>query len=160
MPLTAFLSQHATLCKPYKNTHIHISKTLDRLAYRAGVTAGVSAPLTDGFLSGVSTAFGTGLPHRLAEGAILQTEAALHFDLTSESPSISTQISALRNIFVAREGEGLLDDQVEKVLWVCSIFLGQSVQLIFWMLIEGPSSGCSSSLCRHHRYPSRIKERN
>ncbi|KAF9523733.1 carbohydrate esterase family 9 protein [Crepidotus variabilis] len=87
------------------------------LAYRAGVTTGISAPQTDGFLAGIGAAFGTGLPHRLAHGAVLQQETALHFDLISSKTSVSTQMAALRNLFVASGAKGELADRIERVLW-------------------------------------------
>jgi len=89
-----------------------------RLAYRAGVTAGITSPLTDGFLSGLGTAFGTGLPHRLEKGALLQDVTALHFDLTSSKPSVSTHIAALRNLFLG-QSEGELAVQIKEVISVC-----------------------------------------
>jgi cytosine/adenosine deaminase-related metal-dependent hydrolase len=46
------------------------------LAYRSGVTTGITAPSSNGFLAGLSTAFNTGLPHRLAKGAVVQDIAA------------------------------------------------------------------------------------
>jgi hypothetical protein len=95
-----------------------ISFALLRLAYRAGVTAGITAPSTDGFLSGLGTAFGTGLPHRLAKGASLQGVTALHFDVTSLKPSMSTHIAALRNLFLGQI-EGELAVQTKEVVSVC-----------------------------------------
>lgn len=62
------------------------------------MTLGVTAPSSRGFLSGLSTAFNTGLPHRLAKGAVVQEVAALHVAIDSSEPSVSTQIAALRNL--------------------------------------------------------------
>jgi hypothetical protein len=42
-----------------------------RLAYRAGVTTAVSAPVSGGMFSGASVAFRTGAAHKLEEGAIV-----------------------------------------------------------------------------------------
>lgn len=93
--------------------------SLHRLAYRAGVTTGITAPLTDGFLSGLGAAFGTGLPHRLTNGSLLQEVTALHFDLiSSKKPSVSTAIAALRNLFLGQI-EGELAVQIKKVISVC-----------------------------------------
>lgn len=78
---------------------------------------GITAPLTDGFLSGLGTAFGTGLPHRLANGALLQEVTALHFDFRSSKPSVSTQIAALRNLFLG-QSEGELAVQIKEVISV------------------------------------------
>jgi len=73
--------------------------------------------LTGGFLSGLGTAFGTGLPHRLAKGAVLQDVTALHVELTSSKPSVSTHIAALRNLFF-KPPEGQLGTQIQKILKV------------------------------------------
>ena len=73
--------------------------------------------MTAGFLSGLGTAFGTGLPHRLAKGAVLQDVTALHVELTSSKPSVSTHIAALRNLFF-KPPEGQLGTQFQKILKV------------------------------------------
>lgn len=62
------------------------------------MTTGITAPSSDGFLAGLSTAFNTGLPHRLAKGAVIQDIAALHIAIDSSEPSVSTHIAALRNL--------------------------------------------------------------
>ncbi|KXN85387.1 hypothetical protein AN958_11487 [Leucoagaricus sp. SymC.cos] len=81
-----------------------------QLAYRAGVTAGVSAPISFGFLSGLSTAFSTGAFHKLSEGAVLQEETALHITIGAfTEPSVSTQIGLLRRLLYG-EGEGPLGE--------------------------------------------------
>ncbi|OBZ68120.1 hypothetical protein A0H81_11871 [Grifola frondosa] len=87
------------------------------LAYRAGVTVGISAPRTAGFLSGLSTAFSTGANHKLEVGALIQDVGALHvrvhhFGLAG--PSVSTQIAALRNILLSK-GKGEFGYWVDKV---------------------------------------------
>lgn len=70
------------------------------LAYRSGVTVGITAPKSRGFLSGLSVAFNLGVPHKLAKGAILQDVAAVHVSIGhgGATPSISTQIAALRGL--------------------------------------------------------------
>ncbi|KAJ6522178.1 hypothetical protein DFH09DRAFT_1191798 [Mycena vulgaris] len=52
-------------------------------AYRAGVTTAVVAPMGNGFLQGVATAFDVGAPNALAAGAIVQEETSLHISLHS-----------------------------------------------------------------------------
>ena len=97
-----------------------------RLAYRFGVTIGVTAPSTKGFLAGLSTAFNTGLPHRLARGAVVQDIAALHVSIDSSKPSVSTQISALRNL-LRGGGKGELAARFEEVVQVSKFkFLSRS----------------------------------
>jgi len=88
--------------------------TTFRLAYRSGVTVGVTAPTSNKFLSGLGVAFSTGLPHRLAHGAVLQDITALHISILSSSPSISTQIAALRHL-LSGQGEGELGKLFRKV---------------------------------------------
>ena len=81
-------------------------RRINRLAYRAGVTVGITAPTSYGFLAGLSVAFSTGSPHKLAAGAVLQDVTALHVATDSWTLSVSTQIAALRNLLQgAAEGE-------------------------------------------------------
>ncbi|KAJ7452267.1 carbohydrate esterase family 9 protein [Mycena latifolia] len=76
-------------------------------AYRGGVTTAVVAPMGSGFLQGISTAFSTGAPNALANGAILQSETALHISVHSEMrASVSTQIAALRNMLFSSSAAG------------------------------------------------------
>ena len=77
------------------------------LAYRAGVTVGISAPKHRGFLSGLSTAFGLGASHKLEADALIQEIAALHVSIRhiGKYPSISTQIATLRRLLLD-EGSG------------------------------------------------------
>ncbi|RDB24983.1 Imidazolonepropionase [Hypsizygus marmoreus] len=77
------------------------------LAYRAGVTTGIVAPLSRGFLSGLSTAFSTRAAHKLESNAVVQKIAALHVAINPSSPSTSTQIAALRRLLLGN-GEGEL----------------------------------------------------
>ncbi|KAK7692722.1 hypothetical protein QCA50_004355 [Cerrena zonata] len=71
------------------------------MAYRAGVTAGIVAPMHDGFLSGLSTSFSTGARHKLASGAVIQDVNALHVTIRHfGSPSVSTQIGTLRHLLL------------------------------------------------------------
>ncbi|KAH0583360.1 hypothetical protein H2248_008989 [Termitomyces sp. 'cryptogamus'] len=69
------------------------------LAYRSGVTRAIAAPISKGFLIGLSTAFDTGASNALERGAIVKEEAALHVTLNQLSDvSVSTQIAALRGL--------------------------------------------------------------
>ena len=94
-----------------------------RHAYRFGVTTGVTAPSSRGFLAGLSTAFNTGQPHRLAKGAIVQDIAALHVSIDSSNPSVSTHIAALRNLLQGG-GKGELAARFEDVVQVNIFFFG------------------------------------
>ncbi|KAH8116643.1 composite domain of metallo-dependent hydrolase [Phellopilus nigrolimitatus] len=77
------------------------------LGYRAGVTTGITAPKHRGFLSGLSTAFGLGAAHKLEKGALVQEVAAVHVTVghMGKTPSISTQIAALRHLLLDDGGE-------------------------------------------------------
>ncbi|KAF9474768.1 carbohydrate esterase family 9 protein [Pholiota conissans] len=84
------------------------------LGYRSGATVGVTAPSSSGFLAGLSTAFNTGSPHKLASSAVLQDDVALHISIDSSSPSVSTHIAALRNLLKGGE-EGALGELFKQV---------------------------------------------
>ncbi|KAH7876489.1 carbohydrate esterase family 9 protein [Lentinula edodes] len=87
------------------------------LAYRSGVTTGVTAPCSSGLLAGLSTAFNTGAAHKLIEGAVVEDEVALHVSLSlSSSVSVSTQIATLRRLLLGGGAKGELGVQVTKVL--------------------------------------------
>ncbi|KAK2463226.1 hypothetical protein APHAL10511_004881 [Amanita phalloides] len=85
------------------------------LAYRAGVTSGIVAPVSFGLISGLSTFFDTGAPHRLANSAVLQETAAFHVAIGTSGASISTQIAALRHLLLGN-GEGNLAQQVQRIV--------------------------------------------
>jgi hypothetical protein len=77
------------------------SRISDSLAYRAGVTMGITAPSHTGFYSGLSTVFSLGAMHKLEEGAVLQDVAGLHISVSHfGGVSISTQIAALRRLLL------------------------------------------------------------
>lgn len=72
-----------------------------RLAYRAGVTMAVSAPVTYGFLAGLSVAFSTGARHKLEHGAVVRPITALHVHIgPAQGASVSTQIATLRKLLI------------------------------------------------------------
>jgi hypothetical protein len=75
----------------------------DSLAYRGGVTASVTPPVSSGPFAGLSVGFNPGASHSLEKGAIIQDTAALHISvghLGGSRPSVSTQIAALRNMLL------------------------------------------------------------
>jgi hypothetical protein len=108
----------------------------NRLAHRAGVTKGIVAPKTEGFLSGLSSVFTTGVAHKLRRGAVLQDVAALHVAIGFESSSISTQVAALRSLLLGG-GEGNLAACFDDVVKVCKhqFFLAEydGQQLLFFL---------------------------
>lgn len=65
----------------------------------------------------MSTAFSTGAAHALEEGAVIQDIAALHVNIGhwgSRSPSVSSQIAALRHLLLGA-ASGTPFDRVAKV---------------------------------------------
>ncbi|KAI0653864.1 carbohydrate esterase family 9 protein [Cubamyces menziesii] len=85
------------------------------IAYRSGVTTAVTAPKSSGFLVGLSAAFSTAGRHKLEEGALLQETTALHVSIHPVgTPSVSTQIAALRNLLLG-ETKGELAHATERV---------------------------------------------
>ncbi|KAL1938740.1 hypothetical protein VTO73DRAFT_11343 [Trametes versicolor] len=73
------------------------------LAYRSGVTSGITAPQSTGFLAGLSAAFSTVSHHKLEDGALLQDVGALHVSISPVGvPSVSTQIAALRHLLLGK----------------------------------------------------------
>ncbi|KAF8444526.1 composite domain of metallo-dependent hydrolase [Boletus edulis BED1] len=72
------------------------------LAYHGGVTSAITPPTSYGLVAGLSTAFSTGAAHALEEGAVIQDVAALHVNIHrgSGSPSVSSQIAALRHLLL------------------------------------------------------------
>ncbi|KIY53424.1 hypothetical protein FISHEDRAFT_33245 [Fistulina hepatica ATCC 64428] len=85
------------------------------IALRACVTTGIVAPQADGFLAGLSTAFRTSAPHKLADGAVIQDVVAMHVALSmSAEESVSTQIAALRTLLL-RGGSGDLGARFAEV---------------------------------------------
>lgn len=72
-----------------------------RLAYRAGVTTAISAPVSYGFLAGLGVAFSTGARHKLEHGAVVQSATALHVHVgPAQGTSVSTQIATLRRLLI------------------------------------------------------------
>ena len=91
-----------------------------RLAYRAGVTTGVVAPLSRGLISGFSAAFVTGARHKLAPGALVQAAGAVHVSLhPGRAASVSTQIAALRHLLLG-ETKGEMKKALDQVKKVCT----------------------------------------
>ena len=88
------------------------------MAYRSGVTTGIVAPNSGGFLAGLNTAFATGAKHKLDDGAVVQSAGAVHISIhPAGTPSVSTQIAALRHLLLNQtEGEsGMWFEKIRKV---------------------------------------------
>ena len=82
-----------------------------------GVTVGITAPISRGFISGLSTAFNTGSPHKLAPGAVLQDVTAFHVSIDSGASSVSTQIAVLRSLLKGN-GDGDLGSVFKNIVQV------------------------------------------
>ncbi|GAD92509.1 conserved hypothetical protein [Paecilomyces variotii No. 5] len=76
-----------------------------------GVTRAVTAPIPDGFLSGVSVGIKTGLNKTILDGGVFQDDVALHFVVGQESkgseqtPTVSTAVARLRKILFENKGK-------------------------------------------------------
>ncbi|KAF5322050.1 hypothetical protein D9619_001859 [Psilocybe cf. subviscida] len=103
-----------------RNSLIANSEVMRRLAYRNGVTTGVTSPLagpmqSPGFLSGLGTAFSLSAAHKLEKGAVVQAVTAVHVSLSRWSTTgVSTQIAALRRLLLG-EGKGEIAEWFKKV---------------------------------------------
>ncbi|KAF5370700.1 hypothetical protein D9758_002026 [Tetrapyrgos nigripes] len=76
------------------------------LAYRSGVTLAVTAPSHRSFYSGLATSFSTGSSHKLEPGAVVQEVTGLHVSVRHfGTPSVSTQIAALRRLLLDPKGK-------------------------------------------------------
>ncbi|EJF65056.1 hypothetical protein DICSQDRAFT_132576 [Dichomitus squalens LYAD-421 SS1] len=86
------------------------------LAYRAGVTVSVTSPSHQSWLSGLSTAFSLGAPHKLDRGAVVSDVVAVHVSLShgDSEPSVSTKIGALRRL-LTQEVKGDVGEWFQKV---------------------------------------------
>jgi hypothetical protein len=92
-----------------------------RHAYRAGVVTAISAPLHNGFLGGLSTAFSLGAAHKLEEGAIKREIVALHITLGHGfTPSVSTEIAALRTL-ILHPPNGEAEYWIRQLTKVCCV---------------------------------------
>ncbi|PCH43664.1 hypothetical protein WOLCODRAFT_75840 [Wolfiporia cocos MD-104 SS10] len=87
------------------------------LAYRHGVTVGITAPSHTSFLGGLSAAFSLGSAHKLEEGALVQEVTALHVSLAhGTKASVSTEVGVLRQLLLPLEEFGKRGFWFEKVV--------------------------------------------
>ncbi|KAI7897106.1 uncharacterized protein EV154DRAFT_455231 [Mucor mucedo] len=73
-------------------------------AYKGGILTTITAPMSDNVVIGVSAAFRTSAESVLQEGALISPATALHVQIgdsvkSSQFPTVSSQISFLRQIF-------------------------------------------------------------
>ncbi|KAI1382047.1 hypothetical protein F4677DRAFT_439852 [Hypoxylon crocopeplum] len=76
------------------------------ITHRRGLTTLITAPISSGFLHGLSTAFRPGAPHGLAPGAVIKRDVSLflsigHEGKTTAFPSTSAQINELRTLLTS-----------------------------------------------------------
>jgi hypothetical protein len=119
----------------------------DSLAYRSGVTTGVTAPIPGyrGFYGGLGTSFSTGAAHKLEKGAVLKEETAVHMYVHHVGlPSVSTQIAALRKLLLAPH-DGWEDSWYSRVVEVKDITL-LCCSNLYWCALGGDTSRCGCSL--------------
>lgn len=81
------------------------------MAYHAGVTTGVTSPISSNLFSGISYSFSTSAPHALAKGAIGNPAAALHLDLDNWGTSVSTKIALIRRLLSGKDDK---EDELHK----------------------------------------------
>ncbi|KAF9566703.1 carbohydrate esterase family 9 protein [Agrocybe pediades] len=85
------------------------------LAYRFGVTIGVTAPTNKQFLGGLGAAFSLGATERTDRDAVIQDVTGVHVSVRhSLKPSVSTQIAALRRLLL-ETSDGELGEMFKKV---------------------------------------------
>jgi len=91
--------------------HCNLPVVMLFLAYRAGVTKAIVAPVHSGFYGGLGTSFSTGAAHKLEDGAVVQEITALHVSVGhfGGKPSISTQIAALRGLLLKLPDDTITD---------------------------------------------------
>lgn len=131
-----------------------------RLAYRGGVTLGITPPSAEGFSVGLSTSFSLSSKHKLEQGAVVQDVVALHVSIGhgSSTPSISTKIAALRRLLL-EPGTGESGKWFKKASLVrfhsCHHTLESSLQCVAGF----DTSRGASPQCGHHRYSPAPKAR-
>lgn len=79
-------------------------------AFGSGILNLVTAPLSRGFVQGVSVAFKSGGSSVMESDAVIQEEVALHFSIGhgtrgSSTPSISSQIATLRKLLTDNQND-------------------------------------------------------
>lgn len=77
------------------------------ISYRSGISVGIVAPRSLGVFTGFGTAFSLGALHKLEWGAVVKDVTAFHvavdyghLQLGSSGSSVSTEITALRRLFL------------------------------------------------------------
>lgn len=85
------------------------------LAYRAGVTTGITAPSHSRFYAGLGVSFSLGARHKLERGAVIHEVTGVHVSIKHfGKPSVSTQVAALRRLLLG-PSKGAAGDWFAKV---------------------------------------------
>lgn len=84
------------------------------MAYKEGVTTGVTWPQSAGFVNGLAYSFSTSAAHPLEKGAIGHAGAALVLTLSSAPESVSTKIALLRKLLAGEGAKGELAEAFKR----------------------------------------------
>lgn len=93
----------------YAKYGVHLEGRGFSRARIGGVTRAITAPMSEGFTTGVSTGIKTSGKKTILDGGIFQDDIALHFSIgqsskgTDSLPTISSEISKLREIIIENE---------------------------------------------------------
>lgn len=82
------------------------------------MTSGITAPTHSGFYAGLGTSFSLGASTKLEQGAVIQEVTGVHVSVRySSTPSVSSQIAALRRLLLGPEegASGYWFGKVKKV---------------------------------------------
>lgn len=85
------------------------------MAYKEGVTTGVSWPVSEHFIAGLAYSFSTSAEHPLEKGAIGHPGSALVLQLDNGKESVSTQIALLRKLLAGEGVKGELAEAFKRV---------------------------------------------
>lgn len=125
------------------------------LAYRAGVTAGISAPQGRRFYAGLSTTFATGALNKLDVDAVVQEFNAVHVTVRhfGRAPSVSTQIGTLRRLLL-HPPKGDAGQWFKNIAEVRLVILSLIDGTMCILTCSGPLGSsdacCGHRQCRHH----------
>lgn len=131
------------LCRPILS--FSCLKPTDRisLAYRAGVTSAIVAPLHKRFYGGLGTFFSTGSLHKLQRGAVIQDKTGVHISVRhfGKGPSVSTQISALRKLLLGGDKKGDAGRVFEDVVKVRAILFQDQLDQLLLLRRKNDNTG-------------------
>ncbi|KAJ7448151.1 hypothetical protein FB451DRAFT_1533361 [Mycena latifolia] len=120
----------------------------------------VVTPMGSGFLQGIGTAFSTGAPNALADGAILQSKTALHISIRSDmralKPGPWSRVKAVSITFISVYGEILLVINVQNAdIMTTLLLLKSEFELLTSMSLRTTFAGAPEA----HLLPPRTAPR-